>query len=105
HGITPQTILKSREQILKQTSVADVRSGNQTKSKVYIEKESAVNIAADPVVAYMDAKQLEKTLYKTRSDMMKAAKEMEFSDAARLRDEMFYLQKLLKDKFGKEITF
>ena len=46
----------------------------------------------------MTKPQLEKAIENTRVEMMRAAKEMEFTEAARLRDEMFALEKILKDK-------
>ena len=93
HGITPTTVLKSKEAILGQTSVAD--SKKQPKS-YYIEQEPT--LAADPVVAYMDQAGLEKMVDKTRKQMEKAAKDLDFMEAARLRDEMMELQKLLEEK-------
>lgn len=101
HGITPKTIRKSREQIMQQTSVAD-SINRDTRELVPYQEEMQVAMAADPVIEYMSKAQLEKAIEKTKSDMMKAAKNMEFTDAARLRDEMFALQGILKDKFGVE---
>ncbi len=92
HGITPTQIFKSKEAILGQTSVADSR---KKEAKPYIEKETT-EIAADPVVQYMSKEQLQKTLVKTRKSMEKAAKELDFIEAARLRDEMFELEKMIK---------
>ena len=97
HGITPTTVLKSKEAILGQTSVAD--SKKQPKS-YYIEQEPT--LAADPVVAYMDQEGLEKMIDKTRKQMEKAAKDLDFMEAARLRDEMMDLQKLLEEKKQKQ---
>jgi excinuclease ABC subunit B len=94
HGITPYTISKSKEAILTQTSVADSKKGKQ---RFYIEKEEQ-NIAADPVVAYMSKEQISKTISKTRDAMEKAAKELNFMEAARLRDELLQLEKLANEK-------
>ncbi|MTI40961.1 excinuclease ABC subunit UvrB [Fulvivirga lutimaris] len=93
HGITPTTILRSKESILGQTKVAD-----RKKSSVnyYIEEEQS--IAADPVVAYMDKEGLEKMIAKTQKAMEKAAKELNFMEAAQLRDEMLELKKLYEEK-------
>ncbi|MGZ5305044.1 MAG: helicase-related protein, partial [Bacteroidia bacterium] len=99
HGITPKTILKSREQILQQTSIADSKE-NKDKTSVRYDTGVELAIAADPVVEYMTEKQLQKAIEKSKSDMMKAAKNMEFTEAARLRDEMFALQTKMKEKFG-----
>lgn len=67
--------------------------------KAYVEAEDAVlNIAADPVVQYMNADELKKQIGKIKSAMLRAAKDMDFMEAARLRDEMYALEKLLEDK-------
>jgi excinuclease ABC subunit B len=102
HGITPKTILKSREQIMQQTSIADSKE-NKDKTSVRYDTGVEMSIAADPIVEYMTEKQLQKAIEKSKSDMMKAAKNMEFTEAARLRDEMFMLQTKLKEKFGVEV--
>ncbi len=60
------------------------------------------DIAADPVVQYMDPKALEKAIENTKKKMQTAAKELDFIEAARLRDEMYRLQELLKEKKGKQ---
>ena len=96
NDIQPVGISKSREDILKQSAVLDIRSG---KSKAYIEPEN-ISAVADPVVQHMDRKQLERTLERTKKAMLKAAKEMDFLEAARLRDEMYDLEKLQTEKFG-----
>jgi len=97
HGITPKTVLKSKEDIFKQTNVADAKSG--TMQKAYIEKEE-VSIAADPVVQYMTKPALEQTIKETERSMQKAAKELDFMEAARLRDEMRELKKLMEERYG-----
>lgn len=97
HGIVPKTVRKSREEIFKQTSVADAKTG--TMQKAYVEEEE-VNIAADPVVQYMTKPQLEKTIKETEGAMHKAAKELDFMEAARLRDEMMGLKKLMEERYG-----
>ena len=56
------------------------------------------DVAADPVVQYMSAEGLEKAIAKTKKQMKTAAKELDFIEAARLRDEMFALEKLLENK-------
>jgi excinuclease ABC subunit B len=93
HGITPTTILRSKESILGQTKVAD---GKKSSSKYYIEEEHT--IAADPVVAYMNKEDLGKLIAKTQKSMEKAAKELNFMEAAQYRDEMLELKKLYEEK-------
>lgn len=94
HGITPTTIIRSKENIMSQTSVADAK---KNKKPYYVESESQ-SVAADPVVAFMDKKGLEKMIQKSQKSMEKAAKELDFMEAARLRDEMLELKKLLEEK-------
>jgi excinuclease ABC subunit B len=96
HGITPKTVGKSREAIIEQTSVMDFKGGVQ---KAYIEKEMTDNLAADPIVQYMTKPELQKSIDKTKKDMAMAAKEMDFLLAAKLRDEMFALEKVMEERF------
>ncbi len=93
HGITPTTVKKSKEDIMKQTSVADAKHGAET--HYYVEPEE-MSAAADPVVQYMSKDQLKKSIEETQKRMMRAAREMEFMEAARLRDELFALQQQLE---------
>ncbi len=92
HGITPKTVKKNKDEILKQTSVADAKSGNE---HYYVEPEE-MSVAADPVVQYMNKDQLSKAIEEVQKRMQKAAKDLDFMEAARLRDEMFALQKQLE---------
>lgn len=92
HGITPTTVSKTREEILNQKSILDIRG---VKSKAYVEPEEA-SIAADPLVSYMNKEQLEKLLVSTEQKMKKAAKELDFISAAQYRDEMLELKKKIK---------
>jgi excinuclease ABC subunit B len=97
HGITPKTVGKSREAIIEQTSVMDFKGGVQ---KAYIEKEMTDNLAADPIVQYMTKPELQKSIDKTKKEMAMAAKEMDFLLAAKLRDEMFALEKVMEERFN-----
>ena len=101
HGITPKTVGKSREAILEQTSVLDFsQKANDNKARAYVEN-AEISIAADPIVQYMGKAELQKAIDTTKKDMQKAAKEMDFLQAAKLRDEMFALEKMFAEKFGK----
>ncbi|MDX2070141.1 MAG: excinuclease ABC subunit UvrB [Haliscomenobacter sp.] len=91
-GITPKTVFKSKEEILNQRSILDVR-GKTTQA--YIEPET-VTIAADPLVNYMTRDQLEKLAQETERKMKQAAKELDFITAAQLRDDLFALREKLK---------
>ena len=94
HGITPKTILKSRESIMGQTKVADSR---KAPTKAYT-GPSETSVAADPVVAYMGKPEMEKLIQTTQKNMEKSAKELDFIEAARLRDELSQLKTLLENK-------
>lgn len=97
HGITPKTVHKSKEEILKQSSVLD--------SKKYLDELSddsnVLAVAADPVVQYMSRDQLLKAIDEAKQNMQQAVKSQDFLTAAQFRDEMFALKELLKEKFGE----
>lgn len=65
--------------------------------KTYVESED-IMFAADPVLQYMNSDELKKQIAKAKSAMIKASKELNFMEAARLRDEMYVLEKLLNEK-------
>ncbi len=92
HGITPLSLKKTKDEILRQTGVADKKKGAK---KYYIEEEQT--LAADPVVSYMSKDQLIKLVNETRRKMEKAAKDLDFMEAARLRDELQEAEKMLKE--------
>lgn len=94
HGITPKTIIRSKESILGQTKVAD--SKKVTKN-YYVEPDEA-SMAADPVIAYMSKNELQKLINKTQKNMEKAAKDLDFIEAAKLRDELADLKKIAETK-------
>jgi len=94
HGITPKTVTKSRDAILEQTKVADSK---KAPARYYIEPEEK-SLAADPVVSYLSSEELLRMAERARKAMEKAAKEMEFMEAARLRDEYLALQKQAEQK-------
>ncbi|AFK03381.1 UvrABC system protein B [Emticicia oligotrophica DSM 17448] len=91
HGIVPKTILKSKEAIMEQTSIADSKA---TTKMYYMEPE--VQIAADPIVGYMSKPQLEKLIEETQRKMERAAKDLDFLEAARYRDEIVQLREKIK---------
>lgn len=95
HGITPRTVSKSREEIIKQSSVLNIR-GNQDQ---YLEPEE-LSMAADPIVQYMTKPQLEKSIKQTEKKMKDAAKKLDFIEAAQFRDELFALKKTLRERFS-----
>ncbi|MCH7415484.1 excinuclease ABC subunit UvrB [Belliella sp. R4-6] len=94
HGITPKTILKSREKIMGQTKVADSKKN----AKLYQENlELEAMVAADPLVQYLSKDKLEKLIGHTQKQMEKAAKDLNFMEAARLRDEWQGMKNRLAD--------
>jgi excinuclease ABC subunit B len=93
HGITPKTVSKSKEQIMAQTSVLDIK-GYDPESPYAVEE--IVTKAAEDGAEYTTIPQLEKAINKTKKEMEKAARDMDFMEAARLRDEMFSMQKQLE---------
>ena len=94
HGITPKTVIKSRDKIMGQTKVADSKKN----AKVYAEPMPGdMEIAADPVVQYLSKDKLEKLIAQTQKQMEKAAKELNFMEAARLRDEWQSQKKRLEE--------
>ncbi len=92
NGITPKTIFKSKEAIMEQTSIADSKLSVKS---YYIEPEE-INIAADPIVGYMNKSQLEKLIEETQRKMERAAKDLDFLEAARFRDELLQLKEKVK---------
>ncbi len=92
HGITPKTIHKTKDEILAQKSILDIRGRKHT---AYVEPDE-LDIAADPIVEYMSKDQLEKSIADTERKMKKAAKELDFITAAQYRDELFAMKKKLK---------
>ncbi len=94
HGITPKQIIKSTDAIMGQTAVADNKPAGP---KPYVERDFAT-VAADPVVQYMSAQDIKDAIAKNKKDMQAAVKILDFIDAARLRDEIKELEKLLKRK-------
>lgn len=89
HGITPTTISKTREEILNQKSILDIRG---KKPVAYVEEAIQI-VAADPVVEYMNRDQIQKLISDTEYKMKQAAKDLDFITAAQLRDELMALKK------------
>lgn len=92
YNITPTQIKKAAGSIMGHYNQKLGR-----REKVYT-GPGEMNIAADPVVQYMNKEALEKAIQKTKLQMEKAAKELNFKEAAQLRDELFALQELVKKK-------
>ena len=91
--ITPQAIKKAQTSILAQEKNGTAPDPHIPYSQEY---SHTANIAADPVVKYMNKEQLEKSIERTRKAMADAAKRMEFIEAAQLRDELLKLEELVQ---------
>src|SRR4051812_46717586 len=96
HNITPRTIMKSKEQVFAQTSVLDIKGFDPKNPYAIGPDEELVTVAADEQETYQTIPQLEKAINKTKREMEKAARDLDFMEAARLRDEMFRMQKDLE---------
>jgi excinuclease ABC subunit B len=95
NNITPQQIIKPTREIIGYEYRSD-------KKQEYEGGMGQPDIAADPVVQYMSVAGLEKAIEKTKKQMQTAAKDLDFIEAARLRDEMFALQNLVQEKKRKD---
>ncbi|WCL82752.1 excinuclease ABC subunit UvrB [Saprospira sp. CCB-QB6] len=96
HGITPTTVLKSKDEIRRQSSVLDGR----LQGKEYEQEDQQNLVAEDPILKTMSKEQLEKAIEEARRKMKEAAKATDFLSAAQYRDQLFELQDLLKKRFG-----
>ncbi|MBI3501662.1 MAG: excinuclease ABC subunit UvrB [Bacteroidetes bacterium] len=88
HNIKPQSIVKAK-------NTTSILGGSSAMKYAYVEKET-LDYAADPVTQYMTQEQIQKAIDKLRKEITRAAKEMDFMEAARLRDELFAMEKKLK---------
>lgn len=93
HNITPTTIKKSIAQIMSQTSVLDIK-GFDERSPYSVDE--LITVAAEEEEQYKTIPQMEKAIKQTKSQMEKAARDLDFMEAARLRDKMFKMQKELE---------
>lgn len=112
HGITPQAIVKARNRIigidgdeedfapLYRHGDGDSGTGKRHSSSLPYEREYSVNvdIAADPIIPYMSAAEMQRSVDRMRSEMAEAAKNMEFMEAARLRDEIVKMEEMLNTR-------
>ena len=91
HGITPKQVIKNSVSL-----VAEKQQPVTAEPYAYVEPEPS--LVADPVVQYMNRKQLEKAIERTKKQMMEAAKKLDFIEAAQFRDELVKLEDLLVTK-------
>jgi excinuclease ABC subunit B len=97
HGITPRTIIKSTKEVFAQTSVLDIKGYDPANPYSIAPDDDIVTIAAEDQAEYKTIPQIEKAVGKIKKEMEKAARDLDFMEAARLRDEMFLLQKKLDE--------
>ena len=90
HNITPTTIIKSIEQVMKQTAVLDIKGYSQ--DNINIRTTDDLNMTAEPNSEYKTIPQMEKAILQTKKQMEKSAKALDFMEAAKLRDEMFRME-------------
>ncbi len=92
NGINPETIIRSKESVFEKKD----KSALERVTSPYERRESPMSIAADPVMQYMSKDGVKKAIESTKAQMLRAAKDMDFIEAARLRDEMNELETKLK---------
>ncbi|MEE3383782.1 MAG: excinuclease ABC subunit UvrB [Prevotella sp.] len=99
HGITPQQIIKKIDtnSLVKTESDAAVKPANELTYKPYIEPDK-MEMVADPIIEKMSREQIEKSIANTTALMKKAAKELDFLQAAQYRDEIIRLQEELEGR-------
>jgi excinuclease ABC subunit B len=97
HGITPKTITKTTKDVFAQTSVLDIKGFDPKHPYAIASEQDIVTIAAEEQEEYLTIPKMEKAISKVKKDMEKAARDLDFMEAARLRDEMFRLQKQLEE--------
>lgn len=97
HGITPRTIIKSKEQVFAQTSVLDIKGYDPDNPYALVNEAAPVSKVAEEQEQYQTIPQMEKAISKVKKEMEKAARDLDFMEAARLRDVMFDMQKRLEE--------
>ena len=102
NNITPRTIIKSKEQVFAQTSVLEIKGYDENSSLASIGQDKASTVAAEEQADYVTVPQLEKNIAKIKKSMEKAARDLDFMEAARLRDLMFEGKKKLEAMTNSE---
>jgi excinuclease ABC subunit B len=97
YGITPTTIIKSTKDVFAQTSVLDIKGFDEKNPYAIPNEAGIITLAAEEQTEYKTIPQMEKAIAKMKKEMEKAARDLDFMEAARLRDEMFILQKQLEE--------
>ncbi len=97
NGITPRTVIKSTKDVFAQTSVLDIKGYDPANPYAIAPDEDLITVAAEEQAEYKTIPQMEKALSKIKKEMERAARDLDFMEAARLRDEMFSIQKKLEE--------
>ncbi len=97
HGITPTTIIKSTKDVFAQTSVLDIKGFDEKNPYAIANEQDIITLAAEEQAEYNTIPKIEKALSKIKREMEKAARDLDFMEAARLRDEMFSIQRQLEN--------
>ena len=97
YGITPKTIIKTTQDVFAQTSVLDIKGYDPANPYALAPDEDMITIAAEDQAEYKTIPQMEKAIFQIKKQMEKAARDLDFMEAARLRDEMFRLKKSLEE--------
>jgi excinuclease ABC subunit B len=95
HGITPRTVLKTREQIMQGTIIAEEKKKETGRQDYYVGPDEKLAVA-DPLVKYLDANQKRDLLVQMRNDMLAAAENLEFEKAAQMRDSIAQMETAIK---------
>ncbi|MFN9109080.1 MAG: UvrB/UvrC motif-containing protein, partial [Bacteroidota bacterium] len=95
HNITPQTVKKTIEQVMQQTSVLDIRGYDPNKPYAVNGSEGLSLAAEEEQVVYETVPQMEKAIKAVKKQMEKSARDLDFMEAARLRDRMLAMQQQL----------
>jgi excinuclease ABC subunit B len=93
HGIVPRTVLKSREEILRGTVIAEQKYEEGGPTSYRYDEGESFKMAADPVVKYLTPEQRQDLMAQLQAEMLEAAENLEFERAAELRDNLEQLRK------------
>ncbi|HKB44576.1 MAG TPA: excinuclease ABC subunit UvrB [Chitinophagaceae bacterium] len=97
YGIIPRTIIKSTKEVFAQTSVLDIKGYDPANPYAIAPDEDLITVAAEEQAEYKTIPQMEKAVTGIKKEMEKAARDLDFMEAARLRDEMYAVQKKLEE--------
>ena len=97
HNIVPKTVNKSKEEVFAQTAVLDIKGFDEKNSLAAVTEQQQSTKAAEDQNEYSTIPQMEKHIAKLKKTMEKAAKDLDFMEAARLRDLMFESKKRMEE--------